>query len=298
VLGNADSAMYEAKRRGRARWELFDGRLRDSAATRLRVASDLRAAINGSQFERHYQPIIDFGTGRLAAAEALLRWNHPDRGRIAPGEFIAVAEESGSISAIGRWALGAACREATTWGPDGPSVSVNVSAHQLGDNDLTATVSQALVDSGLSPQKLILEVTETAVMEDAEHAVRVLRGLKDLGVRIAVDDFGTGYSSLVYLKRLPVDELKIDRSFVDGLPDDPEDKAIVSSVIALARAVGLRVVAEGVETAEQRQALEELGCDYGQGYLWGHPVPAAERGASFELAEATERVLVERHLAG
>jgi diguanylate cyclase (GGDEF)-like protein/PAS domain S-box-containing protein len=298
VLGNADSAMYEAKRRGRARWELFDGRLRDSAATRLRVASDLRAAINGNQFELHYQPIIDLGTGRMAAAEALLRWNHPERGRIAPGEFIAVAEESGSISAIGRWALGAACREATTWGPDGPSVSVNVSAHQLSDNDLIAAVGQALVDSGLSPRRLILEVTETAVMEDAEHAVGVLRGLKGLGVRVAVDDFGTGYSSLVYLKRLPVDELKIDRSFVDGLPDDPEDRAIVSSVIALARAVGLRVVAEGVETAQQRQALKDLGCDYGQGYLWGRPVRVAERETSFDSAEATEAALVQRHRAG
>jgi diguanylate cyclase (GGDEF)-like protein/PAS domain S-box-containing protein len=298
VLGNADSAMYEAKRRGRSRWELFDGRLRESAATRLRVASDLRAAINGDQFELHYQPIIAFGTGRMVAAEALLRWNHPQRGRMAPGEFIAVAEESGSISAIGRWALDAACREATTWGHNGPSVSVNVSAHQLGDHDLIAAVREALVDSGLTPRRLILEVTETAVMEDAEHAVRVLRDLKGLGVRIAVDDFGTGYSSLLYLKRLPVDELKIDRSFVAGLPDDPEDQAIVSSVIALARAVGLRVVAEGVETAEQRQALKDLGCDYGQGYLWGRPVQVADLQVSLASAEATERALIERHLTG
>jgi EAL domain-containing protein (putative c-di-GMP-specific phosphodiesterase class I) len=262
------------------------------------VASDLRAAINGDQFELHYQPIIAFGTGRMVAAEALLRWNHPQRGRMAPGEFIAVAEESGSISAIGRWALDAACREATTWGHNGPSVSVNVSAHQLGDHDLIAAVREALVDSGLTPRRLILEVTETAVMEDAEHAVRVLRDLKGLGVRIAVDDFGTGYSSLLYLKRLPVDELKIDRSFVAGLPDDPEDQAIVSSVIALARAVGLRVVAEGVETAEQRQALKDLGCDYGQGYLWGRPVQVADLQVSLASAEATERALIERHLTG
>jgi diguanylate cyclase (GGDEF)-like protein/PAS domain S-box-containing protein len=284
VLENADSAMYEAKRRGRGRSELFDGRLRSAATLRLRRASGLRSALQGEQLEMHFQPIVDLRTGSVVAAEALLRWNHPDDGMIWPADFISLAEEGGSIVAIGRWALMVACAEAVKWGDDGPSVSVNVSARQLTDDDVTDAVKEALARSGLSPQRLILEVTETAVMDDAEHAVRVLRQLKSLGVGIAVDDFGTGYSSLVYLKRLPVDKLKIDRSFVDGLPDDVEDAAIVAGVMALARAVGLEVVAEGVETTAQWEALRALGCDRGQGYLWGQPVPAAEATARFARA--------------
>jgi diguanylate cyclase (GGDEF)-like protein/PAS domain S-box-containing protein len=284
VLENADSAMYEAKRRGRARWELFDDGLRAAAATRLSLASGLRAALNTEQLEMHYQPIVDLATGTIVAAEALLRWNHPEEGVVWPADFISVAEENGSIVAIGRWALRAACCEAVKWGVEGPGVSVNVSARQLSDNDLTATVEEALLDSGLAPHRLTLEVTETAVMDDAEYAVRVLRELKGLGVSISLDDFGTGYSSLVYLKRLPVDKLKIDRSFVNSLPDDAEDTAIVTSVVALARAVGLQVVAEGVETPAQWAALRDLGCDFGQGYLWGHPVSAAEAAIRFTAA--------------
>jgi EAL domain-containing protein (putative c-di-GMP-specific phosphodiesterase class I) len=276
--------MYEAKRRGRARWELFDDGLRAAAATRLSLASGLRAALNTEQLEMHYQPIVDLGTGAIVAAEALLRWNHPEEGVVWPADFISVAEENGSIVAIGRWALRAACCEAVKWGADGPVVSVNVSARQLSDNDLTATVEEALLDSGLAPHRLTLEVTETAVMDDAEYAVRVLRELKGLGVSISLDDFGTGYSSLVYLKRLPVAKLKIDRSFVDSLPDDAEDTAIVTSVVALARAVGLQVVAEGVETPAQWAALRDLGCDFGQGYLWGQPVSAAAAAIRFTAA--------------
>jgi diguanylate cyclase (GGDEF)-like protein/PAS domain S-box-containing protein len=284
VLENADSAMYEAKRRGRARWELFDDRLRSAAALRLRRASGLRAALHTEQLEMHYQPIVDLRDGSIVATEALLRWNHPEEGVIWPADFISVAEENGSIVAIGRWALQAACLEAAKWGSAGPAVSVNVSARQLSDDDLTATVEEALLASGLPPHRLTLEVTETAVMDDAEHAVRVLRELKSLGVGISLDDFGTGYSSLVYLKRLPVDKLKIDRSFVDALPDDAEDAAIVTSVVALARAVGLQVIAEGVETPAQWAALRDLGCDFGQGYLWGHPVSATEAAARFAAA--------------
>jgi diguanylate cyclase (GGDEF)-like protein/PAS domain S-box-containing protein len=290
VLENADSAMYEAKRRGRARWELFDDRLRAAAALRLRRASGLRAALHTEQLEMHYQPIVDLRDGSIVAAEALLRWNHPEEGVIWPADFISVAEENGSIVAIGRWALRAACLEAAKWGTGGPAVSVNVSARQLSDDDLPATVEEALFASGLPPYRLTLEVTETAVMDDAEHAVRVLRELKTLGVSISLDDFGTGYSSLIYLKRLPVDKLKIDRSFIDDLPDDAEDAAIVTSVVALARAVGLLVVAEGVETAAQWAALRDLGCDFGQGYLWGHPVSGAEAAVRF-AATGPDRVL-------
>lgn len=285
VLENADSAMSEAKRRGRARWELFDDHLRGNATLRARRASALRAALQAHQLEVHYQPVIDLATGRVVSAEALLRWNHPEEGVIWPADFISVAEENGSIAAIGGWALRAACSEAVKWGERGPSVSVNVSTRQLADDDLYDVVAEALQRSGLAPGRLTLEVTETAVMEDAEHAVRVLRRLKSLGVAIAVDDFGTGYSSLVYLKRLPVDKLKIDRSFIDRLPEDAEDTAIVSSVVSLAQAVGLEVIAEGVETDAQWEALSALGCDFGQGFLWGHPLPAREATARFRAAD-------------
>jgi diguanylate cyclase (GGDEF)-like protein/PAS domain S-box-containing protein len=284
VLENADSAVGEAKRRGRARWELFDDHLRGSAAIRARRGSALRAALQAHQLEMHYQPVIDLQTGQVVSAEALLRWNHPEEGVIWPADFISVAEENGSIVAIGGWALHAACSEAVKWGRNGPSVSVNVSARQLGDDDLYDVVAEALQRSGLSPARLTLEVTETAVMEDADHAVRVLRRLKSLGVAIAVDDFGTGYSSLVYLKRLPVDKLKIDRSFVDSLPEDAEDAAIVSSVVSLAQAVGLQVIAEGVETDAQWEALLALGCELGQGFLWGYPLPAEEATARLTAA--------------
>ena len=284
VLENADSAMGEAKRRGRARWELFDDHLRGNATLRARRASALRAAIQGHQLEMHYQPVVDLDSGRVVSAEALVRWNHPEEGVIWPADFISVAEENGSIVALGGWALRAACSEAVKWGKGGPSVSVNVSARQLADDGLYDVVAEALERSGLAPGRLILEVTETAVMEDADHAVRVLRRLKSLGVAIAVDDFGTGYSSLVYLKRLPVDKLKIDRSFIDCLPEDAEDAAIVSSVVSLAQAVGIQVIAEGVETEAQWEALLALGCDLGQGFLWGYPLPAGEATARFTAA--------------
>lgn len=285
VLENADSAVDAAKRRGRARWELFDDHLRGNATVRARRASGLRAALAGHQLEMHYQPVVDLESGRLVSAEALVRWNHPEEGVIWPADFISVAEENGSISALGGWALRAACSEAVKWGEGGPSVSVNVSARQLADDDLYDVVAEALSRSGLAPGRLTLEVTETAVMQDADHAVKVLRRLKSLGVAIAVDDFGTGYSSLVYLKRLPVDKLKIDRSFVDCLPEDAEDAAIVSSVVSLAQAVGLQVIAEGVETDAQWEALLALGCDLGQGFLWGHPLPAPEAAARFVAAD-------------
>ncbi|MBO0691560.1 MAG: EAL domain-containing protein [Acidimicrobiaceae bacterium] len=289
VLENADSAMGEAKRRGRARWELFDDHLRGGATLRARRASALRAALHGHQLEMHYQPVVDLESGQVVSAEALVRWNHPEEGVIWPADFISAAEENGSIVALGGWALRAACSEAVKWGKRGPSVSVNVSARQLADDGLYDVVAEAINRTGLTPDRLTLEVTETAVMEDADHAVRVLRRLKSLGLAIAVDDFGTGYSSLVYLKRLPVDKLKIDRSFIDCLPEDTEDAAIVSSVVSLAQAVGLQVIAEGVETDAQWEALLALGCDYGQGFLWGYPLPAREATARFNATGAWPR---------
>lgn len=291
VLENADSALVDAKRRGRARWEIFDDDRRGNVTLRARLASALRAAIEGHQLEMHYQPVVDLDSGRVVSAEALVRWNHPEEGVIWPADFISMAEENGAISALGGWALQAACSEAVKWGERGPSVSVNVSARQLADDDLYDVVAEALRQSGLAPGRLTLEVTETAVMEDADHAVKVLRRLKSLGVTIAVDDFGTGYSSLVYLKRLPVDMLKIDHSFIDCLPEDSEDSAIVSSVVSLAKAVGLEVIAEGVETEAQWEALLALGCDLGQGFLFGCPLPARE--ATARLAAAGPRPTIE-----
>lgn len=296
VLENADSALNAAKRKGRARWELYDDHLHGAPAV-ARRASALRGALRDHQLELYYQPIVDLGTSRVVSSEALMRWNHPQEGLIWPADFIKLAEANGSIAALGGWALRTACSEAARWGPTGISVSVNLSTRQLSDGDLYEVVAEALSHSGLSPARLVLEVTETTIMDDIDQAVSVLNRLKTLGVSLAVDDFGTGYSSLVYLQRLPVDELKVDRSFVDSLPDDAQNAAIVSSVISMAQAVGLKVVAEGVETGAQRDALLALHCDLGQGFLWGRPLPTGEATAFFTAAGAGAGVAREAGVA-
>ena len=279
LLRNADIAMCQAKDRGRGNYRIFDPGMRRRAWERMRLETELRQALDRDEFVVHYQPIVDLRSRRLVGAEALVRWAHPQRGLVPPSEFIPVAEETGVIVEIGRVVLEKACAQAARWqaGPLArPSVSINVSARQLEDADrLIASIDTALRRTGLDPTRLKVEITESAVMRDPELAIAILWALKGKGVRVAVDDFGTGYSSLAYLKRFPIDMIKIDRSFVDGVAYLPEDQAIVGATVAFARALDMAVVAEGVEDDDQAQMLQDLGCDLGQGYLWGRPAPAA-----------------------
>jgi diguanylate cyclase (GGDEF)-like protein len=279
LLRDADSAMYQAKQTGRARSAVFAQSMRTRAVRRLDTELALRQAITVGQLRLDYQPIVNLTTGRTDGVEALVRWEHPTEGLLFPSEFIAIAEETGLIVPLGEWVLGEACRQIQTWRTQYPQlshlgVSVNLSGRQIAQSDVVSVVANVLADTGLPPGRLVLEITESVLMADAEYAITVLRGLKDLGVRLSVDDFGTGYSSLSYLKRFPVDILKIDRSFVDGLGVDDEDSAIVQATINLAHSLGLTTVAEGTETPGQVRALTELGCDKAQGYLFSRPQPA------------------------
>ncbi len=279
LLRQADIALYQAKGHGRARWERYEPETSDRA-DQLRLVGELRQAPVNGELRLYYQPIVDLSTGETVAMEALLRWQHPTRGLLVPKEFIPLAEQTGLIGELDLWALNEACRSASAWhraSPDLPplGIAVNLSARELGDRNLPSRLLAILRATELDPSSLVLEVTETAVMSEPDAALGILHALKGLGVRVAIDDFGTGYSSLIYLKRFPVDELKIDRSFVDGLGADPEDSAIVASILGLAKAVGVTAVAEGVETAEQARILAELGCELGQGYLWSPPTSEA-----------------------
>jgi diguanylate cyclase (GGDEF)-like protein len=278
MLRGADCAMYRAKERGRDRIELFDDDMRARALVRLETENDLRTAIAEGQLHVHYQPVVELSGGAVNGVEALVRWMHPGRGVIQPSEFIGLAEESGLILPLGRLVLTEACRQVAAWndahrGRTPLTVSVNLSAHQLIFPGLRDVVAQALADSALDPKLLCLEITETVLMEDGGSSRTTLDTLKALGVQLAVDDFGTGYSSLLYLRRFPVDILKVDRSFVSGLGQTPADTAIVAGVVGLAHALGLVAVAEGVETPEQADHLAGLGCNLAQGYLWSRPLP-------------------------
>jgi len=278
LLRNADSAMYRAKERGRARHELFDDGMRAGAVARLQVEKDLHRALERDELRVVYQPEVELATGQVVAVEALLRWEHPERGVVGPAEFIEVSEETGLIVPIGEWVIEEACRQGAEWQrlyPDRPplSVWVNLSARQLASPDLVPTVERALSRAGVGPGSLCLEITESVVMSDAPSSITLLRALKDLGVSLGIDDFGTGYSSLGYLKRFPVDVLKVDRGFVDGLGVDSEDSAIVAAVVSMAHALGMTAVAEGVETAGQVAELRALGCDLAQGYYFARPQP-------------------------
>jgi diguanylate cyclase (GGDEF)-like protein/PAS domain S-box-containing protein len=281
LLRDADAAMHRAKERGRARYELFDEGLRGRAISRLRVENDLRRALERDELTLEYQPLVSLLDHSLISVEALVRWNHPERGRIAPADFIPVAEESGLIEPIGRWVLDRACRQAARWyrqRPDAPplTMSVNLSAAQVANRSLPETVAAALHSSGLDPSCLALELTESVMVGDIDELHETLMALKAVGVRLVLDDFGTGYSSLSYLSRLPLDALKVDRSFVAGLGTEPRDTAITEAIVAMSRALSLQVVGEGAETAEQVQELSRLGCDLVQGYHFSRPVPAAE----------------------
>ena len=281
LIRDADAAMYRAKDRGRARYEVFDEGMRGRAIERLRMENDLRRALERDQLRLEYQPVVSLTNFSLVGVEALLRWHHPDRGEIPPSEFIPIAEENGLIEPIGRWVLENACRQAAQWygaRPDSAplAMSVNLSAVQVARRTLPEVVRAVLSSSGLDPACLSLEITETVMVRDADGLKDVLHALKALGVRLVLDDFGTGYSSLSYLTRLPLDMLKVDRSFVDGLGNEPRDTAITETIIAMSRALSLDVVAEGVETAEQVNELSRLGCTLAQGFHFSRAVPARE----------------------
>jgi diguanylate cyclase (GGDEF)-like protein/PAS domain S-box-containing protein len=275
LIRNADAAMYHAKEMGRANYQFFTEQMNLSASRRLGLESDLRRALGRDQLRVHYQPIIEAKSGQVVAHEALVRWQNPHRGLVGPAEFIQVAEETGLILKIGEWVLREACRWATFIGAErGLQVSVNLSPRQFKDPKLVQLVAKALRDSGLPARLLELEITESTAMQHTDTALSTLSRLKELGVSIAIDDFGTGYSSLAYLRRFPVDKVKIDRAFVADVPGDEDQGAIVAAIVALAHALEIKVIAEGVETAMQREFLRNCGCDFLQGYLTGRPLDA------------------------
>ncbi|MFL5869196.1 MAG: putative bifunctional diguanylate cyclase/phosphodiesterase [Thermoleophilaceae bacterium] len=279
TLRDADIAMYRAKERGTGHWELFDEALRNRALQRLATERALRVALDESQLRLFYQPIVSLKTGAIESVEALVRWEHPDRGLVFPADFIPIAEESALILQIGAWTLREACEQARDWrnrfGDMAPlPVSVNLSARQLAQSELPSIVGKVLSETGVSPSDLALEVTETALVESSTAPAASLESVKALGVRILLDDFGTGYSSLSHLQRFPIDVLKVDRSFVERLSEQNGGSAIVAGIAALAGALGLGVIAEGVETAEQAKQVRALGCGQAQGYHFGRPGPA------------------------
>ena len=280
LLRHADAAMYHAKQNGRNNYHFFTAEMNRRALERMAIERKLRRALERGEFTLHYQPQIDLRTGRMVGAEALVRWKDPESGEmIPPARFIPIAEENGMIVPIGEWVLREACRQMADWRkmglPEIP-VSVNLSMAQFRQKDLSETVRTILHQYGIAPSNLELEITETAVMQDADTAIALLKEMKEMGVRLAMDDFGTGYSSLSHLKRLPIDKLKIDQSFVRDIAHDPEDAAIVGTIISMARSLKLKVIAEGVETDKQLAFLNQHGCDHGQGYYFAPPMPRDE----------------------
>ena len=292
LLRNADLAMYKAKAAGKDRTVVFEQGMHEAVRDRLELKAELRPAVERGEFVAHYQPIVDLAGGEVLGAEALVRWEHPTRGRLAPAAFVELAEETGAIIAIGRAVLAQACRDAQLWpGLPGrePGVSVNLSARQLLDPEIVADVAGALARSGLPARRLTLEITESLLVQDPVAAAHTLRELKELGVKLALDDFGTGYSSLSYLARFPVDVVKIDKSFVDGLGTDQTGTGpnLVRAIVSLGNELGLGVTAEGIEARPQVEALLALGCRAGQGYLFARPMPARDFAAVLVRAAAT-----------
>ncbi|MDZ3994314.1 hypothetical protein PspTeo4_32872 [Pseudomonas sp. Teo4] len=279
LLRNADSALFKAKSNGRACYAFYTEELTAHAQHRVETAGELRRALEEEELRVYFQPVHDLFTSKMVGVEALVRWQHPMRGLVPPGEFIPIAERTGLIAEIDAWVLRQACRQMVQWQAEGRQlafVAVNISSRLFGQHELYRQVAEVLHETGLNPALLELEVTESAVMEDPEVALEQLHRLRELGLNLAIDDFGTGYSSLLRLKRLPVQKLKIDQGFVAGLPLDDDDIAIVRVIIALARSMGMQVHAEGIEQAEQARFLLEQQCQLGQGYWFGRPVPERE----------------------
>ena len=295
LLKQADAAMYRAKAAGRGSYQFFSQDMTAQAFERVVMENQLRRALAQEELLLHYQPQLDLVTGAVVGLEALLRWQHPEQGLVPPGRFIPLAEETGLITPIGEWVLRTACAQAQDWRQAGlpfGRIAVNIAGPQLQREGLSDTVRAVLHETGLPPACLELEITETLVMRQVERTIDWLQALQALGVMLAIDDFGTGYSSLAYLKRLPVDKLKIDRSFVRDLPGDENDAAIARAVIALGHSMHLTVIAEGLETAVQRDFLRESGCDQAQGFLYSQPLPALEAEAFLRTA-AVSRATVE-----
>jgi diguanylate cyclase len=279
LLARADAAMYSAKERGRNNIQCYAEGMSALTQERVMFESELHAALQNGEFELHFQPKVDTTTGRVNSAEALIRWNHPRRGLVQPTEFITVAEECGLLDAIGDWVLLEACRQAKAWQQQGLRplrVAVNLAPSQFRLINLVEQIERALAASGLEPHLLEVELTETAVMSDAEESIHILESISRMGVLVSVDDFGTGYSSMSYLRRFPIDKLKIDRCFVEQMTHRAEDASIVRAIISLAHSLRLKVIAEGVETSEQLQLLAELGCDQYQGYYFSRALPSAQ----------------------
>lgn len=278
LLKNADIAMYRAKEQGKNNLQYYSAQMNQHSLERLALETSLRGAIERKEFLVHYEPKIDMRSGQITGVEALVRWIHPELGMVAPARFIPLAEETGLIGPIGEWVLRTACIDAVSWIKQGAApinVAVNFSARQLAREDLAQSITSVLRESGLEPRYLELEITEKAVMHNAERAVTALRQLKALGIRVAIDDFGTGYSSLGNLKRFPIDSVKIDHSFILDIPYDKDDVAITRAVIAMAHSLGLKVIAEGVETKEQSDFLRDHDCDEMQGYFFSPPIDSA-----------------------
>ena len=289
VLRDADIAMYRAKAQGKARCEVFDQSTHDQAVGRLKLETDLRRALERGEFRVYYQPIVSLSTAKIAGFEALVRWERPGVGIVGPEEFVAVAEEMGLIVFLGSWVLRKACEQARRWHLASPgektlTMSVNVSGRQFKQPDIVEQVQRIVRETQVDPSAIKLEVTESVTMDNAERTIRIVKGLKNLGVRLSIDDFGTGYSSLSYLRRFPMDTLKIDRSFVQNLPGNPENLEIIRTIMGLARNLGMDVVAEGAETADEIAHLKALDCDFGQGYFFSKPVDSEEAGSLLRKA--------------
>lgn len=294
LIRDADIAMYRAKAKGKNLYQVFDTQMHTQALRRLTLESDLRKALEREEFEVYYQPVMDIAWPRLVGFEALIRWHHPDRGFVSPGEFVSVAEETGLVAAIDQWVSYTACQQLAQWQAQFPickdlRISINLSAQDLQKPQLLQDIDRLILAAGLPGQSITLEITESMLIEDVSKTIDLLTQLKARDVQISIDDFGTGYSSLNYLHRLPADTLKIDRTFVGQMQDDFRNHQVVSTIITLGQQLGMAVVAEGVETSEQLQRLRNLGCQYAQGYLFARPMPAAEAEAQFLMGRSLQQ---------
>jgi EAL domain-containing protein (putative c-di-GMP-specific phosphodiesterase class I) len=281
ILRNADVAMYMAKANGKARFAIFDPGMHAAVRERHELGAQLQRAVELDQLRLVYQPIVELGSGRVAGLEALVRWQHPERGLITPGEFIEIAEENGAILPIGQWVLREACQHAGNWQregltPKGIFMCVNVSAREVQQPEFVASVKTTLEEAGVDPSTLMMEITETALLKASGPTMQILAELRELGVRVVIDDFGTGYFSLSHLRQFPVDALKIASEFVQGSNTDARSAALAGAMVALSQSLSIATVAEGIETGEQAKRMESLGCTYGQGYFFASPMEQAD----------------------